>query len=256
MRSRQRPPRPRSATASPRPPDLPADLRSGLRHPRFECLVPALSHGPRARGVHRGVERHLDHRDGESRRPAAPARGTRHARQRQCVRRAGRHRALHGWPRVRGDRAGRRASRRVDARDRSAVARRDRAAVVRERRALLRQAGRARRRRSAGRHAARRAGDALFGADDRAADRIAGRGRRDLRRRPAGAESAVREFVSRLRAGGHRAHLSRRRRHARRGAPGRPAIARARRAAIVVPLRLPGLLEYQANWRHRLEERP
>jgi hypothetical protein len=23
----------------------------------------------------------------------------------------------------------------------------------------------------------------------------------------------------------------------------------------VVPLRIPGLLEYQANWRHRLEER-
>ena len=24
----------------------------------------------------------------------------------------------------------------------------------------------------------------------------------------------------------------------------------------VAPLRIPGLLEYQANWRHRLEERP
>jgi len=24
----------------------------------------------------------------------------------------------------------------------------------------------------------------------------------------------------------------------------------------VTPLRIPGLLEYQANWRHRLEERP
>ena len=32
-------------------------------------------------------------------------RATRHARQRQCVRRTGGHRPVHGWPRVRGDRA-------------------------------------------------------------------------------------------------------------------------------------------------------
>ena len=122
---------------------------------------------------------------------------------------------------------------------------------------VLRQARQARRRRRSGRLAARRAGDALFGADDRAADRIAGHGGRDLRRRPAGAQSAVREFV---------------RRAACRWGPCAPipkAAARAwrrtspachrrspARCSNVTPLRIPGLLEYQANWRHRLEERP
>ena len=105
------------------------------------------------------------------------------------------------------------------------------AAFVRERRTLLRQARQAGSCRRSGRLAARGTGDTLFGADDRAADRIAGHGGRDLRGRPAGAQPAVREFVRRLRAGGDRTHLSRRRRHARGRAPGRPAIAAARRAA-------------------------
>ena len=59
-----------------------------------------------------------------------------------------------------------------------------------------------------------------------------------------------------VRAGGHGAHLPGRRRHARRGAPGRYAVAdTGGTLQKVAPLRIPGLLEYQANWRHRLEER-
>ena len=86
---------------------------------------------------------------------------------------------------------------------------------------VFRPARQARRRRRAERAATRRAGHAVFGADDRAAHRIAGHRRRDLRRRSAGAQSAVRQLVRRLRAGRHGAHLSGRRRHARRRAPGR-----------------------------------
>ena len=132
----------------------------------------------------------------------------------------------------------------------------DRAAVIRQRRPVLRPARAPRRRRCAARHAARRAGHALFGADDRGAHRVSGRGRRNLRRRSAGAESAVRQIVSRVRAGGHGADLSGRRRHAGRGASGRVCLRRPPGALqSVAPLRLPGLLEYQANWRHRLEEK-
>ena len=61
-----------------------------------------------------------------------------------------------------------------------------------------------------------RARDSVFGSDDRATDRIAGRRRRDLRRRAAGAKSVVRATARGLRAGRHRAHLSRGRRHAGR----------------------------------------